>query len=238
MKEKSKNAAKTRREKENGEFYELAKLLPLPSAITSQLDKASIIRLTTSYLKMRAVFPEGEASAGGAGLRAARRPWRKRGAGAGSEGAPQPPRRCQGLLGSLPCWGALAPAGDRGRGLGGAETRPCLGSGLDWASQGLFCKGARLFWPASLPLASFLNPPPFTFSFVSTYLSVEGRHGHPCVPVKTACGSRAGREWSTPALQAPAGPRFWLASLGAGTWGSGRGGGELVSPDQAGDRGS
>lgn len=60
MKEKSKNAAKTRREKENGEFFELAKLLPLPSAITSQLDKASIIRLTTSYLKMRAVFPEGE----------------------------------------------------------------------------------------------------------------------------------------------------------------------------------
>ncbi|EQB78520.1 single-minded 2-like protein [Camelus ferus] len=58
MKEKSKNAAKTRREKENGEFYELAKLLPLPSAITSQLDKASIIRLTTSYLKMRSVFPE------------------------------------------------------------------------------------------------------------------------------------------------------------------------------------
>uniref|UniRef100_A0A667Y8X6 SIM bHLH transcription factor 2 n=1 Tax=Myripristis murdjan TaxID=586833 RepID=A0A667Y8X6_9TELE len=59
MKEKSKNAAKTRREKENGEFYELAKLLPLPAAITSQLDKASIIRLTSSYLKMRAVFPDG-----------------------------------------------------------------------------------------------------------------------------------------------------------------------------------
>ncbi|CAG6016101.1 unnamed protein product [Menidia menidia] len=59
MKEKSKNAARTRREKENSEFYELAKLLPLPSAITSQLDKASIIRLTTSYLRMRVVFPEG-----------------------------------------------------------------------------------------------------------------------------------------------------------------------------------
>ncbi|XP_037640130.1 single-minded homolog 1-A isoform X1 [Sebastes umbrosus] len=59
MKEKSKNAARTRREKENSEFYELAKLLPLPSAITSQLDKASIIRLTTSYLKMRIVFPQG-----------------------------------------------------------------------------------------------------------------------------------------------------------------------------------
>lgn len=69
MKEKSKNAAKTRREKENGEFYELAKLLPLPSAITSQLDKASIIRLTTSYLKMRAVFPEGKNSPGTPGSR-------------------------------------------------------------------------------------------------------------------------------------------------------------------------
>ena len=60
MKEKSKNAARTRREKENAEFYELAKMLPLPAAITSQLDKASIIRLTTSYLKMRQVFPDGK----------------------------------------------------------------------------------------------------------------------------------------------------------------------------------
>lgn len=60
MKEKSKNAARSRREKENAEFVELAKLLPLPQAITTQLDKASVIRLTTSYLKMRAVFPDGE----------------------------------------------------------------------------------------------------------------------------------------------------------------------------------
>ncbi|XP_071571556.1 uncharacterized protein Sim isoform X1 [Temnothorax nylanderi] len=59
MKEKSKNAARSRRVKENQEFLELAKLLPLPAAITTQLDKASIIRLTTSYLKMRAVFPHG-----------------------------------------------------------------------------------------------------------------------------------------------------------------------------------
>ena len=59
MKEKSKNAARTRREKENAEFYELARLLPLPNAITTQLDKASIIRLTTSYLRMRNVFPNG-----------------------------------------------------------------------------------------------------------------------------------------------------------------------------------
>lgn len=60
MKEKSKNAARTRREKENAEFGELGKLLPLPTVITQQLDKASIIRLTTSYLKMRQVFPDGK----------------------------------------------------------------------------------------------------------------------------------------------------------------------------------
>lgn len=60
MKEKSKNAARTRREKENTEFSELGKLLPLQREITQQLDKASVIRLTTSYLKMRQVFPDGE----------------------------------------------------------------------------------------------------------------------------------------------------------------------------------
>ena len=60
MEQKSKNAAKTRREKENKEFEELARRLPLPPAITKQLDKASVIRLTTSYLKMRAVFPGGQ----------------------------------------------------------------------------------------------------------------------------------------------------------------------------------
>lgn len=60
MRERSKNAARIRRENENTEFLELAKLLPLPSAITSQLDKASVIRLTTSYLKMRHVFPDGK----------------------------------------------------------------------------------------------------------------------------------------------------------------------------------
>ncbi|XP_035780674.1 single-minded homolog 1-like [Anopheles albimanus] len=71
MKEKSKNAARSRREKENVEFLELAKLLPLPSAITSQLDKASIIRLTTSYLKMRQIFPDGLGTAWGAERNAA-----------------------------------------------------------------------------------------------------------------------------------------------------------------------
>ncbi|XP_052864445.1 protein single-minded-like [Anopheles cruzii] len=66
MKEKSKNAARSRREKENVEFVELASLLPLPSAVTSQLDKASIIRLTTSYLKIRQIFPDGLGTAWGA----------------------------------------------------------------------------------------------------------------------------------------------------------------------------
>lgn len=60
MKEKSKNAARNRREKENVEFLELGKSLPLPTATTTQLDKASVIRLTTSYLKMREVFPDGK----------------------------------------------------------------------------------------------------------------------------------------------------------------------------------
>lgn len=62
MKEKSKNAARTRREKENAEFGELGKLLPLPLVTTQQLDKASVIRLTTSYLKLRQVFPDGKLS--------------------------------------------------------------------------------------------------------------------------------------------------------------------------------
>lgn len=60
MKEKCKDAARMRREKERIEFIELSKLLPLPSSTTSQLDKASIIRLTSSYLKMRNSFPEGK----------------------------------------------------------------------------------------------------------------------------------------------------------------------------------
>ncbi|XP_076783468.1 neuronal PAS domain-containing protein 1 [Arvicanthis niloticus] len=52
-KEKSRNAARWRRGKENLEFFELAKLLPLPGAISSQLDKASIVRLSVTYLRLR-----------------------------------------------------------------------------------------------------------------------------------------------------------------------------------------
>lgn len=59
MKEKSKKAARVRRDRENQEFFKLGKLLPVPAALTEQMDKASVIRLTTSYLKMRALFPHG-----------------------------------------------------------------------------------------------------------------------------------------------------------------------------------
>ena len=59
-KEKSRDAARSRRGKENYEFYELAKMLPLPAAITSQLDKASIIRLTISYLKLKDFSSNGD----------------------------------------------------------------------------------------------------------------------------------------------------------------------------------
>jgi len=55
-KERSRDAARSRRSKENAEFYELSQLLPLPSAITGQLDKASVVRLTISYLRLRQAF--------------------------------------------------------------------------------------------------------------------------------------------------------------------------------------
>lgn len=150
MKEKSKNAAKTRREKENGEFYELAKLLPLPSAITSQLDKASIIRLTTSYLKMRAVFPEGEAAA-----RGGRRCGCPRGLGP-SRDRSWPPRRCQGVLGR-PCTAFGACSREGGQDPGAPETSPSSEPG---ATQESFSERASPFWPGFCPaslLPSFLS---------------------------------------------------------------------------------
>uniref|UniRef100_A0A672PBD1 Hypoxia-inducible factor 1-alpha n=1 Tax=Sinocyclocheilus grahami TaxID=75366 RepID=A0A672PBD1_SINGR len=52
-KEKSRDAARSRRGKESEVFYELAQKLPLPHNVTSHLDKASIMRLTISYLRMR-----------------------------------------------------------------------------------------------------------------------------------------------------------------------------------------
>jgi len=62
-KERSRDAARCRRSKENAEFYELAQLLPLPPAITGQLDKASVVRLTISYLRLRQVCTDTAAAA-------------------------------------------------------------------------------------------------------------------------------------------------------------------------------
>lgn len=56
----SKTAAKNRRDNENAEFEALKRSLPLPAVITGQLDKASAIRLTASYLRLRKVFKEGK----------------------------------------------------------------------------------------------------------------------------------------------------------------------------------
>lgn len=59
-KEKSRDAARCRRGKESEVFYQLAQELPLPHSISSSLDKASIMRLTISYLRIRKLLNAGE----------------------------------------------------------------------------------------------------------------------------------------------------------------------------------
>uniref|UniRef100_A0A4W5R5X6 Hypoxia-inducible factor 1-alpha n=1 Tax=Hucho hucho TaxID=62062 RepID=A0A4W5R5X6_9TELE len=58
-KEKSRDAARYRRGKESEVFYELAQQLPLPHSVPSNLDKASIMRLAISYLRMRKLLSTG-----------------------------------------------------------------------------------------------------------------------------------------------------------------------------------
>ncbi|KAG7462656.1 hypothetical protein MATL_G00187100 [Megalops atlanticus] len=58
-KEKSRDAARCRRSKETEVFYELAHQLPLPHSISSHLDKASIMRLAISFLRMRKLISSG-----------------------------------------------------------------------------------------------------------------------------------------------------------------------------------
>uniref|UniRef100_A0A915B7M9 PAS domain-containing protein n=1 Tax=Parascaris univalens TaxID=6257 RepID=A0A915B7M9_PARUN len=53
-------SARSRRDLENRELAQLAESLPLASAITAQLDKASVIRLTSAYLSLRRIFPHFE----------------------------------------------------------------------------------------------------------------------------------------------------------------------------------
>nr|WNN25273.1 hypoxia-inducible factor 1 [Terebellides stroemii] len=52
-KEKSRDAARSRRNKESEVFYDLANQVPVPYSQTSHLDKASIMRLAISHLKLR-----------------------------------------------------------------------------------------------------------------------------------------------------------------------------------------
>lgn len=58
-KEKSRDAARCRRGKESEIFTELASALPLPPQTISQLDKASVMRLTLAFLKTRALCHAG-----------------------------------------------------------------------------------------------------------------------------------------------------------------------------------
>lgn len=41
-------------------FYELAEQLPLPHSVSSGLDKASVMRLTISYLRLRKLIGTGQ----------------------------------------------------------------------------------------------------------------------------------------------------------------------------------
>ncbi|XP_064483845.1 hypoxia-inducible factor 1-alpha-like isoform X2 [Ornithodoros turicata] len=52
-KEKSRDAARCRRSKESEIFTELSQQLPLPESVATQLDKASVMRLALSYLRMQ-----------------------------------------------------------------------------------------------------------------------------------------------------------------------------------------
>lgn len=59
-KEKSRDAARCRRSKETEIFTDLAKALPLMQDQISQLDKASIMRLAISYLRVRDMVKLGK----------------------------------------------------------------------------------------------------------------------------------------------------------------------------------
>ncbi|XP_020642729.3 hypoxia-inducible factor 3-alpha [Pogona vitticeps] len=59
-KEKSRDAARCRRSKETEVFYQLAHTLPFARGVSAHLDKASIMRLTISYLRMHKLLNSGE----------------------------------------------------------------------------------------------------------------------------------------------------------------------------------
>lgn len=56
---RSRDAARCRRSQETEVFYELAHSLPLPRRIASHLDKAAIMRVALSYLRMNRLIQSG-----------------------------------------------------------------------------------------------------------------------------------------------------------------------------------
>lgn len=62
-KARSRVAAQSRREKESQLFRELATLLPMAPYEADQLDKASVIRVTISYLHLRAILDNPDLTA-------------------------------------------------------------------------------------------------------------------------------------------------------------------------------
>ncbi|XP_067831089.1 hypoxia-inducible factor 1-alpha-like [Heptranchias perlo] len=63
-KERSRDAARSRRGRETEVLYELAHQLPLPRSVVSHLDKASIMRVAISYLRLKRVVAPGPIGAG------------------------------------------------------------------------------------------------------------------------------------------------------------------------------
>lgn len=57
--EKSKNAAKCRRDKEAVEFNNIIDMLPFPNEDLEKIDKSSVVKLTTSYFKMMEFIEKG-----------------------------------------------------------------------------------------------------------------------------------------------------------------------------------
>lgn len=55
-KEKSRDAARSRRSRETEIFADLAHALPLPASTIGQLDKASVMRLAISFLRVRTIL--------------------------------------------------------------------------------------------------------------------------------------------------------------------------------------
>ncbi|XP_029025988.1 hypoxia inducible factor 1 subunit alpha, like [Betta splendens] len=57
---RSRDAARCRRGQETEVFYELARTLPLPRRVSTHLDKAAIMRVALSFLRMRRLLRPGE----------------------------------------------------------------------------------------------------------------------------------------------------------------------------------